>query len=189
MAKKKCDYTPDEWAVVLEKNRERNRRYLAKRDPDVLRRRYDASIKWREANKDIVKAKCAKRARLWYEQHREYATAANRDRRNAKIEKVRESDRAKYRRNAAYYKAKAREREMLMPRRSLGGAYKKEILAIYRKARQMTIETGVQHHVDHIIPLHGQTISGLHVPKNLRVITAEENRRKYNHYYKELAHG
>jgi hypothetical protein len=55
-----------------------------------------------------------------------------------------------------------------------------KIVAIYAEARQKTVETGVQYVVDHFYPLHGKTVSGLHVEHNLRVITQDENRRKYN---------
>ena len=40
--------------------------------------------------------------------------------------------------------------------------------------------TGIAWHVDHIIPLHGALVSGLHVPENIQVIPAVVNMRKNN---------
>lgn len=54
------------------------------------------------------------------------------------------------------------------------------ILEIYRQADLMTRTTGRPHVVDHVIPLQGRTVSGLHVETNLRVIERQENARKHN---------
>lgn len=57
-----------------------------------------------------------------------------------------------------------------------------KILSIYREAKRLTRETGILHQVDHIIPIKGKFVSGLHVEANLQIITAEANRKKYNSY-------
>ena len=56
------------------------------------------------------------------------------------------------------------------------------IKQIYKNAAQKTKETGVPWHVDHIIPLRGKYVSGLHVPTNLQILSGVENSRKRNQY-------
>jgi 5-methylcytosine-specific restriction endonuclease McrA len=57
---------------------------------------------------------------------------------------------------------------------------KKEIRNLYVIAQTTSKITGVRYVVDHIIPINGDNVCGLHVPWNLRVITQEENLIKSN---------
>jgi len=56
------------------------------------------------------------------------------------------------------------------------------IIAKYQLAAMFTQASGKPHHVDHIIPLQGKKVSGLHVFSNLRVIPGSDNVKKSNKY-------
>jgi hypothetical protein len=50
----------------------------------------------------------------------------------------------------------------------------------YWLARDLKAITGEDYHVDHIVPLQGKNVSGLHVPWNLQVLPADINLSKRN---------
>jgi hypothetical protein len=52
------------------------------------------------------------------------------------------------------------------------------IRKLYDEAHRITKATGLEHHVDHIIPMRGKLVSGLHVAENLRVLPGPENLSK-----------
>lgn len=55
-----------------------------------------------------------------------------------------------------------------------------DIFRVYKLCRRISKETGIPHEVDHVIPLQGKNVCGLHTFKNLRIIPRKNNRQKSN---------
>lgn len=135
--------------------------------------------KWYAANKATRNAK----SKEWYLANREKVLAKNRKWRLLNPERHRFliSRWSAQNPTAAYaLNAKRRAAKIQRTPKWLTPDDFKNMEAIYQMARDLTTLTGEIYEVDHIIPLQGSRASGLHVPTNLQVISAAENRAKYN---------
>jgi hypothetical protein len=62
----------------------------------------------------------------------------------------------------------------------LSTQHRAEIENFYWLAKDLTAVSGETYHVDHIVPLRGENVCGLHVPWNLQVLPADINLAKSN---------
>ena len=87
--------------------------------------------------------------------------------------------------NKSKLNAKTRRRQAMIINRTPAWVDSEELWLIkeaYALAELRTNLFGFSWHVDHIVPLQGKLVSGLHTISNLQVIPAIENIRKHNRF-------
>jgi hypothetical protein len=148
------------------KREEKDRRFLAKQ------RFYSAT--YRQRNREAVNARARERQR--HPESRERSKLWLRETRRKDPERFSWYERKRYRRH--YDKIRQRNilRGFVVKQQCPTWADKQVINAIYAKARRMNMT------VDHIVPLQGTNVCGLHVENNLQLLSAEENARKGNRF-------
>ena len=149
---------------------EQRARYKAKHPEKALER----TLRWKWKNIDKVRAK-----------DRENQAAYRRD----NNEKVVAAKRKYAINNKGIINAAVAKREAAKKQRTPNWLSPTDlwmIQEIYTLASLRSDYTGISWHVDHIIPLQGENVSGLHIPINLQVIPAVENIKKSNIY--EVSH-
>lgn len=127
------------------------------------------------ANKERENARC----RGYHASNRETENEKSRANRARNIERERERDRLWGAANPVKRQLKVARRRARKLNATPAWADETKIAAVYSLARDLTAETGIQHHVDHIVPLGGRNVCGLHVHYNLQAIPAVENHRKF----------
>ena len=160
----------------------------------------EACRRYRERNRELLAA----RASAYKAANREKVLAAKADYRRRNAETLRVEALARYHAKGEArveanreYRAANRAKEAARKRRpeSLASCNASKVrrrsrqppwissadcAAFYAMAKRVSRCLGIAHHVDHITPLNGATVSGLHVPGNLRVVPAVINLRKGN---------
>lgn len=142
-------------------------------------KRLENSYKWREENRERVREQEKQRRLVNPERYKSVARKHyynNLEKQRTRAKEWRDSNKGLIN----YYTSKRKAAKLQRTPEWLTEDDRWMIEQAYELAAQRTAIFGFPWHVDHVLPLRGKTVSGLHVPTNLRVIPGVENMRKGN---------
>lgn len=131
---------------------------------------------YHERNKDVVR----ERNKAWAVANRPTVAEYNRNRRTANPVAARAAEKRWRDDHPGLVASKTFRRRLATRNATPLWADLNAIDAVYLKARATSAQTGVEHHVDHIVPLRGKNVCGLHVAHNLQILPATANIKKSN---------
>lgn len=152
------------------------------------------------ANREKILLKQKETKKAWYEKNKEYLKEVSKQWNKDNKEKIAVkrsnlSEKAKINRAKAQARWRANNRDkanaLKAKRRCelinatpswVDDTHLKDIESVYICSKLFSMYTGEKYHVDHIIPLKGKNVSGLHVYENLQILPAKENMRKNNSF-------
>lgn len=205
---KNTDYAKVKRAEYVEKNRKEisrkrkaayreNIEEMRKRDRESYQRNKEKILARhkRKYQEDLEKSRAYARKQYWdnLEDRRErsrnyWKTPEGKIKQKEIYQRQRENDpdrfKRYYRQNIDRYREHSARRRVLEKNAMLKLTEEQiqQMRDIYWLARDLTTIHGEQYEVDHIIPLRGEDICGLHVPWNLQVLPMDLNRQKNNKY-------
>jgi hypothetical protein len=135
--------------------------------------RNNVTKKYREANKDL----CNARSLTSQAKNRSYYSMKALEWQKANKDRVNANRRNNYKKNTSVEIERVRRRQNRIKSAPLTKEFQAEVDGMYLFC---SIFKGFE--VDHIVPLNGKYVSGLHVPHNLQVLTVYENRSKGNKF-------
>lgn len=140
------------------------------------------AAEWQKANAEKVKTNNAIRYKATYHKTKE-SRAAWQKANSAKVSQCVRAYRKAFPHKVVAWNTRRRASKLQATTAWANDFFIEEI---YDLAQLRTKATGYAWHVDHIVPLQGKTVCGLHCEANLQVIPAFDNISKSNRYWPDM---
>jgi hypothetical protein len=161
-------------------HRHRDKRNAESRDyqQGITRKRQAERAEYEKEHAEEIAAEKAIKKEEQARKKREASARRYKERR----EELQQAQRDYYKRNVGAHLDRNATRRAAQIQRTPEWSNPESISEIYQAAADVSAGTGVPHEVDHIIPLQGRNVSGLHHQDNLLVVPTSTNRTKGNRF-------